>query len=796
MHLARLGDHGLVARRNQCPAPFGDRGAVLVQPRDIGICRFEDAVDVRPAIGVFVNLRIHGASPCEAHDRPSRAVNLPGHISGKVPPFDRIKFGGLKIGARNVSPIANPSSPSRAPRNAPLPKAHRYIDASFTDNFGRQSKLTTASANGFARKKLDAAAQSLQLKSERREKQLRRIEIREWRAAERSVAAEQRESEHRIRLMWRSLKTKVRPEKKVRYTPPKDRKRHWPYAAVALPKYNGPVIDRQGQRGVFMRMRYYSRRTAEQGVSQRVVKYCFNGAELDLDGNPYVATNVGATIDEAICGFDHLEQVNWSAAKNAKLMMHGILAVHHRQSPDEMMTVGVRWAEETLGRFDLPYLVTLHAPPSDGDQRNWHLHILWSYRPLVRTGDHEWQVGKMLRTDIDNPAAMKLFREMFAAVMTDVSFETGQNQVWTARSNADRGLPHEPQAHLGAARTNRARSGEHVAENEENHERFMRSKAAVIDDALRHADEALAKVQDAAHAIAARFARLPTLPMRVPERVVAAAMVLDTPSFGKGPPLSKTTVAAPEMPPYARIEPAIIGGTIERWGRQLPRRSSVEAVVSAAPQRIPRPAPVEIANLRIRALRLTNASIVPIIAVPARPARPSIPVLSILPTLAPLRLVNAKDRAEPPHIMARPAFPQLPALAPLRLPSVADITLIDRAIARTDDARKRDEERRKREDQAIARIAREARAVAAHAVIQRQALDDGAASEKPRKHAWQLARDQREQAMAGWTEAERLDGAGPELPGRQLPRPSTGQNATKPVAARMFPGLPGHGISD
>ena len=281
--------------------------------------------------------------------------------------------------------------------------------------------------------------------------------------------------------MWRSLKTKVRPEKKVRHTLPRERKRHWPYAAVALPKYDGPVIDRQGQRGVFLRMRYYSRRTAEPGVSQRVVRYCFNGAELDPDGNPYVATNVGATIDEALCGFDHLEQVNWSAAKNAKLLMHGILAVDHRQSPDEMMTCGLRWAEEALGRFDLPYLVTLHAPPPDGDQRNWHLHILWSFRPMVRTGDHEWQVAEMLRTDLDNPAAMKVFREMFAAVMTDMSFEAGHNQVWTAKSNADRGLPHEPQVHLGAAKTNQARNGEHVAENEENHERVQRSKAAVLD---------------------------------------------------------------------------------------------------------------------------------------------------------------------------------------------------------------------------------------------------------------------------------------------------------------------------
>lgn len=688
--------------------------------------------------------------------------------------------------------MANLSIPSRAPRTAPQRKAHRYIDALFTDDFGRQSKLTTASANSFARKKLDAAAQSLQLKTERSEKQLRRIEIREWRAAERSVAAELRESDRRIRLMWRSLKTKVRPEKKVRHTPPKERKRHWPYATVALPKYDGPVIDRQGQRGVFVRMRYYSRRNAEAGVSQRVVKYCFNGAELDPDGNPYVATNVGATIDEALCGFDHLEQVNWSAAKNAKLLMHGILAVDLRQTPDEMMTVGVRWAEETLGRFDLPYLVTLHAPPPDGDQRNWHLHVLWSYRPLVRTGDHEWQVGEMLRTDLDNPAAMKLFREIFAAVMTNMSFEAGQNQVWTAKSNADRGLPHEPQVHLGAARTNRARSGEHVAENEENHERVMRSKAAVIDDTLRHADAALAKAQNAARAITARFARLPALPVQVPERVAAAKMALEAPAFGKPPALSLMSVGVPETSPPARIEAARIVGSIEPQRHDRPRRSRTEIAAPVAPQRIPRPARVKFADLRIRVPRMADTSIVPVATMPVTPARTRVPAL---PPIRPLlRLAKTENLPIAAAITARPIGPLLPAIMLPRLPIFANIDVLDRVIARSDDARKRDEERRK--DEVIARIAREARAVAAQAAIRQQALDDSAAPTKPRKSAWQLARDRREGAMEQWDEVERLDGAALERPGRELPRPGEDREVTKPAAPRRFLGLPGRGFGD
>lgn len=708
-------------------------------------------------------------------------------------------MGGLKIGARNVSPMAKPSSSSRPPRNAPQPKVHRYIDALFGDNFGRLSKLTIHSANTFSKKRVDTASQSLQLKTEAKEKKARRIESREWRAIERAIEAELRESDHRSRLMWRSVKTKVKPEQTFEHTPPTGRRRTWPHASVALTKYDGPVIDRRGQRGVFMRVRYYSRRTAEPGVSQRVVRYCLHGAELDENGNLYAATNVGVTIDEALCGFDHLEQINWSAAKNAKLLLHGIFAVDHRQSPDEMMTCGVRWAEESLGLFDLPYLVTLHAPPPDGDERNWHLHILWSYRPLVRTGDHEWQVSEMLRTDLDNPAAMKVFREMFAAVMTEMSFEAGQNQEWTAKSNADRGLPHEPQVHLGGAKTNQARSGEYVAENEENHERVMRSKAAVIDDTLRHADEALAKAQSAARAITARFARMPTLPLPIPQRVVAANMALEAPAFGAAPPLSTAAIVIPAIPPV-RAEPTQIIGSIDINARNVPRRSSVKLITAVAPQPASRPASIEIANLRIRSLRLAEISIAPVMTIPIPIARASVPRLSAPPFGSMPRVAKVGHRVVLPPIAPRPVIPRLAALPPLRpAPNVADASVFDQAIARADDARQRDDERRQREDQMVARAAQEARASASRlAAIERQQVEASIApvAKQRSSSSWYLARKRREKAMADWDDVERLDDGGMTRPGRSIPRPGADRATDHVEPKRRFHNLPERGIGE
>ncbi len=643
--------------------------------------------------------------------------------------------------------MAKPSSPLRADWKAPQPREHRYIGALVADDFGGMRALTLATANGFARKKLDAAAQSLQLRTERQEKNARRTEAREHAAAERGVQAELRESDRHIRLFWRRMLTKVRPEKKVRHTPPRARKRLWPHTSVALPKYDAPVIDRRGERGVFAKFRYYSRRTAKAGVSQRVLLYCYNGAALDASGMPYAHSNIGETIDEALCGLDHLEQINWSAQKNAKLLMHGILSVDHRQTADQMMRVGTRWAEETLGRFDLPYLVTLHAPPEDGDARNWHCHVLWSFRPMVRTGDHEWQVAEMLRTDLDNPAAMKVFREMYAAVMTDVSFEAGQNEVWTAKSNADRGLVHEPQVSLGAARTNRARKGEHVPVNEENHERVMRSKAAALDEELRHADEALARLQAIDRAVAGRWARPVPLAIRVPQRAIAAALSARPPSI-TGPVARVTHMAPPAITlPVGPIAAQPVAPVPRLTQAALPRVTERErpAVTEhlALPAAPTRTEPPEIVNTRFPVALGSAHPLITLARLPGgRVALPAILEVPALTSVAAARVEAISPMPVPPTRMAV-ALATIPALGsrpparsagflapaalqarlavtpvpgrmrPVSLPlESVEGTSVELAIGRVRDALRRDDERRDREriDAERAAVAAEGRA--------------------------------------------------------------------------------------
>ncbi|PZP08777.1 MAG: hypothetical protein DI607_12880, partial [Sphingomonas hengshuiensis] len=164
--------------------------------------------------------------------------------------------------------------------------------------------------------------------------------------------------------------------------------------------------------------------------------------------------------------------------------------------------------EEQFGSRDLPFALALHPPSEEGDQRNWHIHLIFSSRPLVLTGDHEWDIGRMMRREIDNPEAFEEMRHLYARIQTEVVQEAGLNITYTALSNVERGLPNAPQKHLGSARTARVRRGEEDQVNESNWEKMLAGEAALLDEQLRHGQERAAAEQALLDSVQERVAGL------------------------------------------------------------------------------------------------------------------------------------------------------------------------------------------------------------------------------------------------------------------------------------------------
>ena len=533
------------------------------------------------------------------------------------------------------------TKPSRTSfRTPPTSKEHRYVAAVFVDDFGIPRKLSVASASSFSKKKLAAAARRTVKLADAELDRAMKAGDRETALAIRRLRKQERAADRSIAAFFRRRIKTVEPEiEKIQHQPKVKITSRWPFREVALPRYNAVVLDSQKRRGVFMRVEYYGAKTSKPGVAMRVGKYIFVGSALDDAGRPMFESNLGLRVEEALCGFDHLEQINRSAQKNAKVIFHTVLALDHRWSKEQQFQTAREWANECFGKHLLPYAIALHAPDPDGDSRNWHAHVISSYRPMTRIGPNEWEVGETLRTDLDNPKSMQFLRENFARAMTRMSREAGQCERHTALSHAARGLPVEPQRHLGEARTRKARSGEYVAANEENHSRVARSLSALASAELARSGKDIGRRKLQLEKARNRLAK-PIKSLRVPSR----------PSLASNFTLS----AIPPLPNYRKKETI---ASVNSPARAI-TTSSFRMPIRQRSTKIPPLSAIDFANLRI-------PPIVPqvyVLAVPELPIQPARAFSKIEPitTHAVPKLTPQLFEFSLPNKLSEPVPPLIP----------------------------------------------------------------------------------------------------------------------------------------
>lgn len=216
--------------------------------------------------------------------------------------------------------MPKPKSSRATVRNTPQPKKHTFVEVVFTDDFGRERALTVSSAASFSKKKLGLASRALARQADLEMERAIKAGDRETARAIRKLRKQERETDRDIaRFFRRKIRTVARPTTTIKHKPPKPRQISPSRALQALPSYGGFIRDRQNRIGVFFNAKYYSSRTARPGVAMRITKYIWNGSALDEQGAPMFRSNVGDTVEEVVCGFDHLEQINRSAQKGAKV---------------------------------------------------------------------------------------------------------------------------------------------------------------------------------------------------------------------------------------------------------------------------------------------------------------------------------------------------------------------------------------------------------------------------------------------------------------------------------------------
>ena len=247
-----------------------------------------------------------------------------------------------------------------------------------------------------------------------------------------------------------------------------------------LPAYGFIIRDHEGRLFPFQRTLYSKASATKQGSGRQLVNYGVDGAHVFAGGSLAFESNVGFTREETGDAFEQLELVNRSAAKNAKIVHHMIIQSLYELTPEEQFAMAKRYCKRVFASQGLPYSLAMHAPDPDGDQRNWHFHIAFSYRPMERTTEGEWSFGRFLRTDIDNPEGWKQMRFLLAEELNHSCKLHGLSKRYTHLSYAASGLDYEPQGHLGPGLTAKVRRGEAVAKNAENHRRVAENTARYL----------------------------------------------------------------------------------------------------------------------------------------------------------------------------------------------------------------------------------------------------------------------------------------------------------------------------
>src|ERR1022692_2882420 len=117
-----------------------------------------------------------------------------------------------------------------------------------------------------------------------------------------------------------------------------------------------------------------------------------------------------------------------------------------------------RVAAELVERYHVAVSVAIHAPGRQGDDRNYHAHILFTTRDMLPDG-----LGKKTRVLDDRktgPQEVLKLRELAADIINESLAAVNADIRVDHRSFKDRGIEQEPTTHLGPSATEMERRGE------------------------------------------------------------------------------------------------------------------------------------------------------------------------------------------------------------------------------------------------------------------------------------------------------------------------------------------------
>lgn len=150
-------------------------------------------------------------------------------------------------------------------------------------------------------------------------------------------------------------------------------------------------------------------------------------------------SNIATNRNELAAYYRTSEAIERHDRSNANVYIAEIITLPHELSARQRRRA-VRRICRFFDKRGLPYTVALHLPDRSGDQRNYHVHIIYSLRPCQRHEPYDWSFGLGKEADINTPAGLKARRLAVVQAINTTLCAAGIAKRYTHLSNRARGM--------------------------------------------------------------------------------------------------------------------------------------------------------------------------------------------------------------------------------------------------------------------------------------------------------------------------------------------------------------------
>ncbi len=144
--------------------------------------------------------------------------------------------------------------------------------------------------------------------------------------------------------------------------------------------------------------------------------------------------------DQIASLFAALEELEFTAGRtNAQVFWSLVISLPHELTPDQRLNL-LDEICTSFANLGLPFAAVLHAPDADGDARNYHAHVVGSWRPFRIEPDGSYSISDKTLSMLNTPEGILEQRELAAAAMNRAMIAAGHERRFSHETNSKRGL--------------------------------------------------------------------------------------------------------------------------------------------------------------------------------------------------------------------------------------------------------------------------------------------------------------------------------------------------------------------